>query len=91
LLRYGLPVNFQAMLLAPQKKSQKRLREVLSHLYGHLDNSAAGPAGTDVSICWGTFCVFTESYWFFTGKEHRKTKLSSGWCDSYSYSVQFPL
>jgi len=37
------------MLLAPQKKSQKRLREVLNHLYGHLDNSAAGPAGTDVS------------------------------------------
>jgi len=49
LRRYGLPVNFQAMLLAPQKKSQKRLREVLNHLYGHLDNSAAGPAGTDVS------------------------------------------
>jgi len=50
LLRYGLPVNFQAMLLAPQKKSQKRLREVLNHLYGHLDNSAASPAGADVSI-----------------------------------------
>jgi len=49
--RYGLPVNFQAMLLAPQKKSQKRLREVLNHLYGHLDNSAGGPAGTDVSSC----------------------------------------
>lgn len=47
-LRYGLPVNFQAMLLSPQKKSQKRLREVLNHLYGHLDNSAAGPAGTDM-------------------------------------------
>jgi len=42
------------MLLAPQKKSQKRLREVLNHLYGHLDNSAAGPAGADVSVC--TFC-----------------------------------
>jgi len=50
LFRYGLPVNFQAMLLAPQKKSQKRLREVLNHLYAHLDNSATGPAGTDVSI-----------------------------------------
>jgi len=50
LLRYGLPVNFQAMLLAPQKKSQKRLREVLNHLYGHLDNSAATPAGADVSF-----------------------------------------
>jgi len=38
------------MLLAPQKKSQKRLREVLNHLYGHLDNSAASAAGADVSI-----------------------------------------
>jgi len=43
------------MLLAPQKKSQKRLREVLNHLYGHLDNSAASPAGADVSIC--AFCM----------------------------------
>lgn len=37
---YGLPVNFQAMLLQPNKKSTKRLREVLSQLYIHLDNTA---------------------------------------------------
>lgn len=51
-LRYGLPVNFQAMLLCPQKKSVKRLREVLNQLYGHLDNSAytnvKEPAGFDI-------------------------------------------
>lgn len=39
-LRYGLPVNFQAILLHPNKKSMKRLRDVLNQLYGHLDSSA---------------------------------------------------
>lgn len=41
-LRYGLPVNFQAILIHPNKKNQKRLRDVLNQLYGHLDGSAAG-------------------------------------------------
>ncbi|MGH0179684.1 UNVERIFIED_CONTAM: hypothetical protein FKN15_002247 [Acipenser sinensis] len=42
-LRYGLPVNFQAMLLQPNKKAtQKKLREVLYDLYKHLDSSATG-------------------------------------------------
>uniref|UniRef100_A0A3Q3XK75 V-type proton ATPase subunit C n=1 Tax=Mola mola TaxID=94237 RepID=A0A3Q3XK75_MOLML len=40
-LRYGLPVNFQAMLLQPNKKTMKKLREVLNELYKHLDSSAA--------------------------------------------------
>ncbi|KAG3273800.1 V-type proton ATPase subunit C 1 isoform X2 [Ictidomys tridecemlineatus] len=40
-LRYGLPVNFQAMLLQPNKKMMKKLREVLYELYKHLDSSAA--------------------------------------------------
>uniref|UniRef100_H2T8X0 V-type proton ATPase subunit C n=1 Tax=Takifugu rubripes TaxID=31033 RepID=H2T8X0_TAKRU len=40
-LRYGLPVNFQAMLLQPHKKNMKKLREVLYELYKHLDSSAA--------------------------------------------------
>lgn len=39
-LRYGLPVNFQAILLHPNKKSTKRLRDVLNQLYAHLDSSA---------------------------------------------------
>ncbi|XP_051728288.1 V-type proton ATPase subunit C 1-B [Ctenopharyngodon idella] len=39
-LRYGLPVNFQAMLLQPSKKNVKKLREVLQDLYKHLDSSA---------------------------------------------------
>uniref|UniRef100_A0A8C6XRP4 V-type proton ATPase subunit C n=1 Tax=Naja naja TaxID=35670 RepID=A0A8C6XRP4_NAJNA len=40
-LRYGLPVNFQAMLLQPNKRTMKKLREVLYDLYKHLDSSAA--------------------------------------------------
>ncbi|XP_072354879.1 V-type proton ATPase subunit C 1-B-like isoform X3 [Scyliorhinus torazame] len=39
--KYGLPVNFQAMLLQPNKKSMKRLRDVLNALFKHLDEVAA--------------------------------------------------
>lgn len=51
LFRYGLPVNFQAILLHPNKKSMKRLREVLNQLYNHLDSSALqGSSAADVSF-----------------------------------------
>ncbi|KAG7256071.1 hypothetical protein CRUP_029566 [Coryphaenoides rupestris] len=49
-LRYGLPVNFQAMLLQPTKKTMKKLREVLNDLYKHLDSSAAGIIDTVMDI-----------------------------------------
>jgi len=39
-LRYGLPVNFQGMLLRPARKNSKRLRDTLNQLYGHLDSTA---------------------------------------------------
>lgn len=50
--RYGLPVNFQAMLLHPNKKNTKKLRDTLQQMYGHLDSSAqqGGHAAQDVSI-----------------------------------------
>lgn len=38
-LRYGLPVNFLAVLIQPNKKSVKRLRDTLNQLYSHLDTS----------------------------------------------------
>lgn len=51
--RYGLPVNFQAILIEPNKKSIKRLRDCLNQLYGHLDGASAGGqlsgSGADVS------------------------------------------
>jgi len=37
-LRYGLPTNFQAMLLLPKKGKDSRLRKALMDLYGHLSN-----------------------------------------------------
>ncbi|XP_067655075.1 V-type proton ATPase subunit C-like [Haliotis asinina] len=49
-LRYGLPVNFQAMVLQPHKRSVKRLREVLGQLYGHLDNTTLAGAADGVDI-----------------------------------------
>ncbi|KDR10550.1 V-type proton ATPase subunit C [Zootermopsis nevadensis] len=49
-LRYGLPVNFQAMLLHPNKKNTKRLRDVLNQLYGHLDSSAVQGSASHDSV-----------------------------------------
>jgi len=49
-LRYGLPVNFQAMLLLPLKKSIRRLRDTLNSMYSHLDSSAADPKGEFMDI-----------------------------------------
>ncbi|KAA0194185.1 V-type proton ATPase subunit C [Fasciolopsis buskii] len=40
-LRYGLPVDFQSILIQPNKKAHKRLREILNQLYGHLDSASA--------------------------------------------------
>uniref|UniRef100_A0A915BRL6 V-type proton ATPase subunit C n=1 Tax=Parascaris univalens TaxID=6257 RepID=A0A915BRL6_PARUN len=45
-LRYGLPVNFQAAIVEPTKNSYKKLRTELYKLYVHLDASAAGPIDT---------------------------------------------
>jgi len=39
-LRYGLPTNFQAMLLLPHKNKTKKLRSVLAELYGHLGSKS---------------------------------------------------
>jgi len=49
-LRFGLPVNFQAMVLRPNKKAQKKLREVLNQLYSHLDNTAYSGQADDVMV-----------------------------------------
>jgi len=49
-LRYGLPVNFQAMVLLPQKKTTKKLRETLNQLYEHLDSSGGAGASSEADI-----------------------------------------
>jgi V-type H+-transporting ATPase subunit C len=39
LIRFGLPVNFVAIVIHPTRKSTKRLRDVLDQLFGYLDQS----------------------------------------------------
>ncbi|XP_031589287.1 V-type proton ATPase subunit C 1-B-like isoform X1 [Oreochromis aureus] len=45
-LRYGLPVNYQALLLQTDRKHSKKLKEELASLFVHLDPTASI---TDVS------------------------------------------
>ncbi|XP_036621472.1 V-type proton ATPase subunit C 1-like [Trichosurus vulpecula] len=49
-LRYGLPANFQAMLLQPNHKTMKKLRQVLYDLYKHLDVHAGSFIDLPVDI-----------------------------------------
>lgn len=62
--RYGLPVNFQAILIHPNKKNQKRLRDVLNQLYGHLDGSAAGSSSVNADVSWTSF-QYAQSWLIF--------------------------
>ena len=63
-LRYGLPVNFQGMILLPQKKTQKKLRDSLNQLYTHLDS--AGGSG-DVRFEFTEHnCFQKKTNFFFT-------------------------
>lgn len=43
-------MNFQAILIHPNKKSVKRLRDVLNQLYNHLDGSASAPS-SNADVC----------------------------------------
>lgn len=44
-LRYGLPTNFQAVLMLPQKNKVKNLRKVLHDLFGHLASKSVFGGG----------------------------------------------
>jgi len=39
-LRYGLPTNFQAIILMPQKNKANKLRKTLHELYGDSNSKA---------------------------------------------------
>lgn len=50
-LRYGLPVNFQAVLMRPNRKTSKKLRDTLTSTYRYLDHMGGAPVemgGADV-------------------------------------------
>jgi len=50
-LRYGLPTNFQAMLLLPHKNKVTQLRKVLTDLYSHLTSkNVFGGKGEELEV-----------------------------------------
>lgn len=84
--RYGLPVNFQAMLLHPNKKNTKKLRDVLQQLYGHLDSSAqSGTQGShDVCILMKIISYFKICHnWFWQNRKKGRLKF---WNTSFFFS-----
>jgi len=48
ILRYGLPTNFQAVLMLPQKNKVKNLRKTLGDLFGHLASKTAFGGKADI-------------------------------------------
>jgi len=48
ILRYGLPTNFQAILMLPHKNKVKSLRKVLQDLFGHLASKSAFGGKADI-------------------------------------------
>jgi V-type H+-transporting ATPase subunit C len=60
-LRFGLPVNFQGMVILPQKKTSRKLRDTLGQLYAHLD-STGNPSGPEADIPAGLGFGHSEYY-----------------------------
>jgi len=49
-LRYGLPVNFQAMILQPNKGKHKKLRDTLNEMYSYLDGAQSDSKADNCEI-----------------------------------------
>ncbi|CAF0750921.1 unnamed protein product [Rotaria sordida] len=60
-LRYGLPVNFVAIIMHPTRKSTKRLRDILDQLFGYLDQSDRSRFDEPIDIP-GVFSLQQEYY-----------------------------
>jgi len=60
-LRYGLPVNFAAILIRPNRKSAKRLRDLLEKAFGYLDQSTQFNHDENIDIP-GVFSSQQEYY-----------------------------
>lgn len=63
-LRYGLPVNFQAVVLQPQRKQQKKLREVLKVLYRDLDSTGLSNMTEEDQVVQG-LTMGTQEYYAY--------------------------
>lgn len=79
--RYGLPVNFQAAIMEPQKNAQKRLRTELNKLYQHLDGTASGPIEVGFNLVRFIFCPDA----LFQTFEDAPTLVSLGVHDYFPY------
>eukprot|EP00735_Rhodelphis_limneticus_P012354 TRINITY_DN559_c0_g1::TRINITY_DN559_c0_g1_i1::g.10445::m.10445 TRINITY_DN559_c0_g1::TRINITY_DN559_c0_g1_i1::g.10445 ORF type:complete len:386 (+),score=75.61,sp/Q7T385/VTC1A_DANRE/42.97/6e-103,V-ATPase_C/PF03223.10/1.8e-117 TRINITY_DN559_c0_g1_i1:39-1160(+) len=53
-LRYGVPPNFQSLIMKPHKKSEDRLRKVLGQMYAHLGGAAFADSGADDIVIAGS-------------------------------------
>ncbi|ESO09279.1 hypothetical protein HELRODRAFT_156435 [Helobdella robusta] len=62
ILRYGLPVNFQAMVIAPPKRNMKKIKELLNQHYLHLDASGTYDAKTEMDDIPGFTMSSVEYY-----------------------------
>jgi len=60
-LRFGLPVNFVAIVIHPLRKNTKRLRDVLDQLFGYLDQGKQSRAEEPIDIP-GVFSSQQEFY-----------------------------
>ncbi|CAF0737739.1 unnamed protein product [Didymodactylos carnosus] len=60
-LRYGLPVNFAAIVIHPWRRAAKKLRDVLNQLFGYLDQSSTGRHDDNFDIP-GVFSSQQEYY-----------------------------
>eukprot|EP00171_Calliarthron_tuberculosum_P014750 IDg14750t1 len=60
-LRYGLPVNFDVVLLAPAAKAEPRLRKQLNEMYSHLGGSWASEKEEETTNVPGYGVVAFES------------------------------
>ena len=47
--RYGLPVNFVAVVIKPHRKSHKKVSDTLKDMYGYLDTKFVA-SEVDVSV-----------------------------------------
>jgi len=61
ILRYGLPAEFQASLLMPKKKQEKKLRDILLRLYEHVGRNLSNEDDSQVSATLGVSA--TEKYY----------------------------
>lgn len=68
--RFGLPVDFAAIVIHPLRKTTKRLRDVLDQLFGYLDQSDKSK-NNEVNDTDGSAFILHVLYSFVCSLGHR--------------------